>query len=216
MGDSTRNRLHTDERRAQLLELGVKLFSTWSYEEVSIDDIAREAGVSKGLLYHYFGGKRDFYVACVRVSAEHLMEVITPPDDLEPEERARVCLEAYLDFVEQRADAYAALMHGGLGADREILKLIRETRNHIVERMVEGMAAQDPSPVLRLVARSWIGSVEATSLDWLARGEPQRAVLVHYLLGTLYTSLLVAQQIDPSLEMPADSAKAAKLFQLRG
>ena len=59
-GERTRNYLASDDRREQLLDLGLKLFASRSYEEVAIDDIAREAGISKGLLYHYFGRKRLF------------------------------------------------------------------------------------------------------------------------------------------------------------
>ena len=68
-----RARFSVDERRAQLLELGLRLFGDRSYDDVSIDDIAREAGVSKGLLYHYFGSKRVFYAACVEHAAASLL-----------------------------------------------------------------------------------------------------------------------------------------------
>ncbi len=202
--EPVRHRLQTDERRAQLLELGLKLFSARNYSEVSIDDIAREAGVSKGLLYHYFGGKRAFYVACVREAAARLLDEIEPMTDLPPGQRAQAGLEAYLNFVEQRASTFSALMHGGLGADEEIHKLIQDTRDQIVERMVEELGFEQPSEVFRMAARAWIGSVEAASLDWLERRQPPRAQLITYLLGTLYASMRVAQHLDPRVEFESD------------
>src|SRR5262249_47381912 len=62
----SRVRLDVDARRAQLVDLGLTEFGTRTYDEVSIDRIAQMAGISKGLLYHYFPTKRAFYVACVR------------------------------------------------------------------------------------------------------------------------------------------------------
>jgi AcrR family transcriptional regulator len=69
----TRTRLEVEQRRAQLLTLGQELFSSSTYDELSIDDIARAAGISKGLLYHYFPSKRDYYVATIRVAAGELL-----------------------------------------------------------------------------------------------------------------------------------------------
>ncbi len=64
--EPTRARLDVEERRKQLVALGNELFSKRTYDEVSIDELARAAGISKGLLYHYFPTKRDFYIATVR------------------------------------------------------------------------------------------------------------------------------------------------------
>src|SRR5687768_6253474 len=95
-----RQRLQIDERRAQLLELGLRLFAERAYDDVSIDDIAEEAGISKGLLYHYFGSKRDFYVATVREAAAQLQLRTEPDMTLPAAERARAGMEGYLGFVE--------------------------------------------------------------------------------------------------------------------
>ena len=74
-----RARLDVDERRRQLVELGLDLFGSRSYDEVSIDELAAAAGISKGLLYHYFPTKRDFYVATVREAAAQLVARTSMP-----------------------------------------------------------------------------------------------------------------------------------------
>jgi AcrR family transcriptional regulator len=95
----TRVRLDNDARRAQLLELGAKIFSEKTYDEVSIDDLARAAGISKGLLYHYYPTKRDLYLAGLRQTA---VELLARTDvahlDLSPIDRIRRGVEAYLTF----------------------------------------------------------------------------------------------------------------------
>src|SRR5579871_6959824 len=89
-------RLDVDERRAQLLSLGLAMFSERSYDEVSIDDLARAAGVSKGLLYHYFPTKRDLYVAALEEAARRLVDATTQDRAGTPEERLRRGLGTYL------------------------------------------------------------------------------------------------------------------------
>ncbi|UUZ60496.1 TetR/AcrR family transcriptional regulator [Nocardioides sp. B-3] len=74
-----RTRLSPDARRAQLLELGVQLFASRSVDEISIDVLAEEAGVSRGLMYHYFGSKQDFRLAVIRHAVEDLVEKTAPP-----------------------------------------------------------------------------------------------------------------------------------------
>lgn len=201
-----RSRLQVDERRAQLLELGLRLFSERAYAEVSIDDIAREAGVSKGLLYHYFGGKRDFYVACVQHAATQLVARTVPDPALPDAERARAGLEAYLDFVEGRAGAYTALMQSGLGNDPEVQAVLEAARATIVERMMVGAGLEAPRPVFRLAARAWVGQVEAACLEWLQRREVPRDVLVRLLLGALFGTLTTAKALDPDAPFTPASA----------
>src|SRR5436190_1545038 len=87
-----RVRLDLDARREQLMRIGLELFSTNSYDAVSIDEIAARAGISKGLLYHYFPSKREFYVAGVRAAAAQLREVVEPDRGLPPRERLRELL----------------------------------------------------------------------------------------------------------------------------
>ncbi|MFK7931816.1 MAG: TetR/AcrR family transcriptional regulator [Myxococcota bacterium] len=187
-------RLSVEERRAQLLELGLELFSTQPYDDVSIDDIAERAGVSKGLLYHYFGGKRAFYMATVELSASQMLDALTPVADPDPAARVRSGLNRYLDFVDARADAFVALMRGGLGRDDEVSVVVDRTRRTLAARVVDGVevASEGQQGVLRLVAASWIGAVEAASLDWLAHRDVDRDVMVEVLLGALMGSLVQA------------------------
>lgn len=186
-----------DSRRAQLLELGLRLFGRHSYDEVSIDDIAGAANVSKGLLYHYFGGKRAFYVAVVRDGARRLREAIAPDLRLPPPARTLAGLEAYLRFVEERADAYAALVTGGLGADPEIFAILEGTRDDLVCSMLQDLGLDAPRPAYRLSVRAWIGGVETTCVEWLRNPTLPREQLLQLLLLNLQGALASAHAVDP-------------------
>ncbi len=183
------------DRREQLLDLGRALFNERSYDEISIDDIAAAAGISKGLLYHYFPSKRVFYVEGVRAAAAHMLDIVEPVDrDLPPIDRLRVGLDRYLDYVEANARAYATLFRSGMGVDAAVSTIIEETRERILARIVEGLG--DPlrviPPVVALVLRGWIGMVESASLDWLERRREVPRDILRDLLVTSAQTLVVA------------------------
>jgi AcrR family transcriptional regulator len=186
-----------DSRRAQLLDLGLRLFGTRAYDEVSIDDIAAAANMSKGLLYHYFGGKRAFYVAVVSDAARRLVAAIEPVRELPPPASVLAGLDAYVRFVEERADAYAALVTGGLGADPQIAAILESTRLEIVGIILTELGFDRPRPAYRLALRSWIGGVEAACVDWLGRRDLPRADLLQLMLGGLKGALASAYAVDP-------------------
>ena len=200
MSEPARTRLQVDVRRQQLLELGLELFGNQTYDDLSIDEIAKRAGISKGLLYHYFPSKRAFYVAAVQAAARQLLEE-TDIDEhgtgSEPDPAgARVALRAFLDYVSRRRIAYAFLLRGGIGTDPEVAEIIESTRQALVDRMLSrlsrfGARADDPATRLRL--RGWLGYLEASSLDWADRQELDIESFLELLLqmsGIVFASVL--------------------------
>ncbi len=184
-----RARMETDERRAQLLALGLGVFASRPYDEVSMEDLARAAGISKGLVYHYFPTKRHFYVAVLREAARQLLAETEPDESAPPEERLRRGLSGYLAFVEKHARAYGALMRGGVGADKQVAAVIEKTRAEFVERFFSAPELRSAiSPRLRLAVRGWIGFVEATALEWLERRDVGREELLDLWTRVLFVS----------------------------
>jgi AcrR family transcriptional regulator len=167
-----RIRLDNDQRRAQLLELAKRTFSDRSYDEVSIDDLARIAGISKGLLYHYFPTKRDLYVAGLREIADDLVEaVLRVAADLLPIDRVRASVDAYLDHIARHSRAFVALMRGGIGSDPEVAAVVDSVRTRLFDKLLSGSALVSlvtSDARLETAMRGWIGFVEAASIDWCA------------------------------------------------
>jgi AcrR family transcriptional regulator len=192
-----RPRLPFDARRTQLLELGLRLFSSRAYDDVSIEEVADRAGISKGLLYHYFGSKRDFYVEVVRHAAAELEHRTEPDPTLTPAERARASIERYVAFVEEHGGAYVALLRSGVGSDPRLSAIVEQTRTSIVARLLSSVGLVAPRPTFRFVVKSWIGFVEAATLEWLERREVSRDVLVQTLVEALSASLAIATRLDP-------------------
>lgn len=190
-----RVRLGNDARRAQLIALARRAFSEQAYDEVSVDDLAREAKISKGLLYHYFPTKRDLYVAGLTEVASQLVAAITAvPDDAPPIDRVRMGLDAYLGYVMEHSRPFVSLMRGGIGSDPEVALVIEGVRTRLVQRFLSGsplagMAAGDPK--LELAIRGWIGFVEAVSIDWCASPRLSRDELRELLARILFQILAV-------------------------
>jgi AcrR family transcriptional regulator len=186
-----RVRLDNDQRRAQLLQLARKAFSDRSYDDVSIDDLAREAKISKGLLYHYFPTKRDLYVAGLREIAEELVERVTNiPPDLAPIERVRAGLDAYLDHISQHSRAYVSLMRGGIGSDPEVAQVVEGVRTRLADNFLEQTpfaAVLSRDVRFEIAVRGWIGFVESATIDWCANPR-----ISQHDLRELLTSILFA------------------------
>lgn len=188
-----RIRLENDERRAQILRLARVAFSARAYDEVSIDDLARDAKISKGLLYHYFPTKRDLYVAGLREIADELVQrVCAVPTDLPPIDRARAGIDAYLDHISQHAKAFVALMRGGIGSDPEVAHVVESVRTRLAAQFFEGQAmapAMANDPRIHITIRGWMGFVEGASIDWCANPRLTRPQLRDLLVQTLFAIL---------------------------
>jgi len=194
-----RIRLDNDQRRAQLLELAKRAFSDRSYDEVSIDDLAKVAGISKGLLYHYFPTKRDLYVAGLREISDDLVDaVIQVSEDLPPVDRIRQSVDAYLEHISRHSRAFVSLMRGGIGSDPEVASVVDSVRTRLFERLLAGstvasMLAGDAR--FETAVRGWIGFVEAASIDWCANPRLSPVDLRELMTSVLFEILRVAAPV---------------------
>lgn len=189
-----RRRMGVEERRSQLIELGVEAFSLRPYDAVSIDDVAATAGISKGLLYHYFPTKRDFYVATIGEVSRHLLDATDIADGDDPVLRLRRGLDAYFQFVERHGAAYASLLRGGIGVDPEAAAVVENTRTIIAKRLLASIELGEVSPLVRTTIRGWIGFVEATSLDWVDHHDVSQSDLVVLWQRTLV--IMIAEHVQ--------------------
>ena len=186
-----RKRLELDERRLQLLTLARSAFSAKSYDDVSIDELSQAAGVSKGLLYHYFPSKRELYVATIRAAAEQLWERTVPDPTLPPREQVFRGVDGYLRYVEENSAAFVALMQSGIGRDREVHDVVEGVRQKFIDVTLERMGLAEVPPIIATLVRGWVGMVEAASLDWIESKSVPREELMRLLVKTLLYTLQI-------------------------
>jgi AcrR family transcriptional regulator len=189
-------RLPVDERRDQLLELTTELFARHSYAELSMADIARAAGISKALLYHYFPSKHDLFAATLQAAAEEVARRTEPDPALPPAEALANSLDAFLEWVEQNGLAYRKLLESS-GSVPEIGTLIGDVRDRTSARILEGLGAGD-TPKPRTVVRAWLWFLDGAILDWLEHRDLERGELRDLLLATLNGALSAGLASDGS------------------
>ena len=179
------SRLEPDERRRQLLDAGRKLFSENHYGAVSLDEIAAEAGVARGLINHYFGTKRDLYVEVVR-------EMVRVPPLPVPEyvagtstrERVAQAIDGWLTMTSRNRGTWLdSIRSQGLG-DPEIAAVFEEAREDAAVRMIAILGLgpiEEVAPERLAMMRAYGGLAEAATVQWLDHGRLNREQ-VHELL----------------------------------
>lgn len=154
-------RMDGDARREQLLAAGLDLFSSTPYDAVSVDDIAAATGSSRGLLYHYFGSKRGFYIEVLEESAAELIEVLRPDPEVDPMTALAQGLQRALVWIREHEAGYLAVLSGGIGTDSEVAAVVERVRDAIGDLVLANIEIEDHARPLALAhVRGWVGYVE--------------------------------------------------------
>ena len=167
--------------------MGVELLGRYGTVDISIEEIAREAGVSKGLLYHYFPTKNDFFVAVLARSQAEMDQEQARDPNLTPLERFDQNLDGFLRFVDAHAEGYLAVVNAR-GREPRVQQLVEERRRRRVDELVAlaAVLADAPreavrTPLLVAALEGWIGFTEGVTVRWLRDREISREE-VHLLL----------------------------------
>jgi AcrR family transcriptional regulator len=192
-GGRTRRRLSTEERREQLLSVGARLFSESPYDDVWIEQVAE---VSRGLLYHYFPTKRDFFAAVVERESERMLRMTAAVPGVPVREQLAAGLETFLEYVEAHAHGYRAFHRADAAGDQAVRRVYQRALA-AQERQILAALAADPEfgpafeerPEVRLAVRGWLAFTTAVCLEWLRGTElgrdQVRELCTRALLGVL-------------------------------
>jgi AcrR family transcriptional regulator len=194
-----RTRLSPGERRAQLITLGAKMLGDRAIDDISITEIAEQAGISRGLLFHYFPTKQDFQLAIVHHANAELLERVAPDRSLGVFDMLRDSIDRYIAYVSENRTSYLALLRGPASTSPLLVTLVEETRKAIVGIILtEAPVPVDDTdrPRLLLAIRGWIAFVEETTLSWLRDETITREELVDLLVESL---LALALSLSPAL-----------------
>jgi AcrR family transcriptional regulator len=189
------HRLAPGQRSEQILEAANELFAERGYDEVTVEDIATSAGVTRGLVHHYFGGRKDVYIALLERIGAQREEQIPPPVGRSARARLADTVSRWLDWTEQNRTIYlATLARGEDIADPDIRAVVLD----LVRRAVAILAAHyadiaDDTPRLRYALECWTGLNRTATRRWL-QGAATRdqtheliATTLEYVLRTFGT-----------------------------
>ncbi|MFG3030458.1 TetR/AcrR family transcriptional regulator [Streptomyces sp. NPDC048253] len=206
-------RLSVEERRSQLLEAALSLFAHRVPEDVSLDDVAEAAGVSRPLVYRYFpGGKQQLYEAALRSAAEELRHCFDEPHDGPLLPRLARALDRYLTFVGRHDAGFSALLQGGSVVETSrTTAIVDGVRRAAAEHIYSHLGVPDPGPRLRMTVRMWITAVEAASLIWLDEDkQPPADELRDWLVDQFVAVLTVTAARDAQTAELVRGALAAE------
>ncbi|MCX3058721.1 TetR/AcrR family transcriptional regulator [Streptomyces beihaiensis] len=191
-------------RRAELIAVGRKLFADSSYDALSMDDIARHAGVAKGLIYYYFKSKRGYYLAIIEESVGDLVERAGDTGGLPPAERVHRTLDGYLRYAERNQAAYRTIVTGGVGFDTDVQAIRDGVREAMIGAIARGAYGAPELPqVARMALLGWLCGVEGVTLDWIGHREVGRDTVRALLVRMLRQTLEVIEEFEPSFPAPA-------------
>ncbi|MET8448203.1 TetR/AcrR family transcriptional regulator [Streptomyces sp. NPDC005209] len=197
-------------RRAELIAIGRKLFADTSYDALSMDDIARQAHVAKGLIYYYFQSKRGYYLAIIQDSVTDLVTFAASGLELPAVDRVHRTVDSYLRFAEHHQAAYRTIVSGGVGFDAEVHAIRDGVREAIVATIAEGAYGRsDIAPLARVGLLSWVCSVEGATLDWIDHSELSRETMRELLVKALGGVLRAIEELDPAYPAPQPARRDA-------
>lgn len=190
-----RVRLSPDERREQLLGLGVQLLATRTLEELSVELLAEEAGISRGLLFHYFKNKQEFHREVVRRAAADLLKVTEPDPSLPVPEQLSTSMAAYVDYVANHYQSYVSLVRGAASGDDQLRQIADETRSALTLRITDNLRNLGFrwTPAAQLAARGWTAYAEELVVTWAAEPPVSRDELIRMLSDSLLAVVGTAQ-----------------------
>ncbi len=169
----TRTRLSQDERRRQLLGIGLRMLVEKPIQDLSLDAVAAEAGISRGLLFHYFPTKTDYYDAVVAAALRRVLRNTAPDPGADPDEALRQFVERFYAQIERRREFYLALVFGS-GAISVGGEGIESHRMTVARRVADALGlGPDATPVVH----GWTAYVEDRALLWSGTPSAERASL---------------------------------------
>ncbi|MFF9197039.1 TetR/AcrR family transcriptional regulator [Streptomyces sp. NPDC014779] len=200
MTTGVRRRMGVEERKQQLIGVALELFSHRSPDEVSIDEIAAAAGISRPLVYHYFPGKQSLYEAALRRAADELAARFLEPPHGPLGARLLRVMGRFFDFVDDHGPGFAALMRGGPAVGSSTTNaMIDEVRQAAYEQILAHLEVTEPSARLELVVRSWVSLAESTALLWLDGRRVPRAELELQLVHDFAALTAVSAAYDDEM-----------------
>ena len=182
--EPSRLRRSAYDRRAQLVQIGLELLPTTPVQELTIDEVARRAGISRSLLFHYFATKRDYYTAVTRAAADLLWAHLLPPAGTPPDEQVSGMLDRYVAWVETYRETHLAFVRGAAGGDPWVSEVYEDTRARLVDVALEALGLPDDA-LRRQLVLAWFAFTEDLVGQWTREPTMSRADLLTLLRDVL-------------------------------
>ena len=175
-----RRRLAADDRRRQLLGIGLSKLVDKPIQDLSMDEVAAEAGISRGLLFHYFPTKTDYYVACIAAAGRRMLRNTAPDPTAPGAEQVSSMVRLMVEQIERRRAFYLSLVHGTGAGDARVAQVYESVRAGQTDRVMRALGLEDAA---RAVVHAWWAYVEDLAVTWSADPPRRRQVDRDWVVG---------------------------------
>src|ERR1700744_6093919 len=182
MSVDVRARLSRDERMEQTLGVAHGLFAERGYADVTMDEVAAAVGVTKPLLYNYFGNKEQLFLACMKPAAEAMLTRIVGA-------ARRPGIQAFSAFLDSDRDAWRVLYDETLPAGSEIAKHVGEYRARLAALVTAALHERTPARSVEPLSVAIPGASEALGRWWLRTGAMPAEKAAELLIRTIEPGL---------------------------
>ncbi|WP_159791725.1 TetR/AcrR family transcriptional regulator [Puerhibacterium puerhi] len=182
-GRRRRTRLSPQERRQQLLALGVAWLADRTLESISVEDLAAAAGVSPGLVFYYFGSRQGLHQEIVRTARDAMLHATEPDPALPPLARLHDTLERFVEFVRDHDATFSSLVRGAASGDPQVRAVVQHARQVLAGHVADMLRELDVevTPLVDVAVRAWISLAEQALVDAASDPAVDGAALVRFL-----------------------------------
>src|SRR6218665_2030318 len=187
MSPEPRSRLSPEQRRAQLVAIGVAFLAEHPLDELTIDELALRAGVSRALVFHYFESRQGVERAIVTTARDSLLLATEPRAELAPRERVHDTLLRIAGFVREHSGTFSSLVRGVASGDPAVRAIVDESRDLNALRLLEAFTELGVADTraLRVALRAWVAFTEETLLELTVDRRVDDDAVVDFLEQTL-------------------------------
>lgn len=214
----TRSRLSKADRMEQSLEVAHTLFAERGYAAVTMDEVAAAVGVTKPLLYNYFGNKERLYIACMKRAGDALVTTIleTVVDTTNPSEALNDGLRAFFAFLDADRAAWAVLFDETLPHSGELADGVAAYRGRLTTLVSESLLAQLPTKQraaarieVEALSTALLGAAEALARWWLRTEATSAQETAELLIATVEPGLRLRSTPSANPSRPKPKGKSS-------
>lgn len=204
-------------RQAQILEVAVRILRHEPFDQLSMDRVAAEAGVSPPLLFHYFKNKKGFQNAILEAAAADLEQRMRPDPRLSTAFQLRSGIETFVDAVIEHPTIYLAVMRLAGSGDHRMRTIYRGMRRTFTAWILAALSELDieSSPALRATISGWQAFMEEVVVDWIDEPTLERGEMIELCERAFYHCLLAAgvdlERVRAASPMPYESGGGARI-----
>jgi AcrR family transcriptional regulator len=204
-------RLPRAQREAQILQVAESVFAERGYQATTMEDVAERVGVTKPMIYEYFGSKEGLLAACIAEARSQLRDATnaawqTVPESASMEELFRAGIRAFFDFIDDHASAFALIQHEAAiqahaGAGIESIR--QQQTDYLVAALQAQLALPAaPAALLEGYAEVVVGSCERVAVWRSRRQDVSAADATELVMGAVWHGL--SSLVAPTFPSPTD------------